>query len=303
MRFSDEGIIISTKKYGEDSLVVKIFSREHGIYRGFVRQGKSRKVSAIYQVGNFVSFEFRSRLEENLGGFFSVNLLNSFCAKILFDHIRLNCFASLFSMLDELFLERETHQVFFVELLDFLQKNSAEEFNPNPSLESPRSRYLNQDSADLALRFRSSAYGRYAVGAVLDPSQQNPGLARDRGNSNDGLGFKKKFVVADYIKLELAMLRELGYGIDLSSCVVTSATTDLAFVSPKSAQAVCFTAGKPYQHKLLKLPKFLLEMEGELENEHLLNGLKLSGFFLQKFLPRDPKKYSHRDEISRVLSS
>ena len=67
--------------------------------------------------------------------------------------------------------------------------NAANGFlNPDPSLESPRSRYLSQDSVGSALRFRSSAYGRYAVGTVLDQSQQNLGLARDRGNSNDGSG-------------------------------------------------------------------------------------------------------------------
>jgi peroxiredoxin Q/BCP len=70
---------------------------------------------------------------------------------------------------------------------------SAAALNPDPSLESPRSRYLSQDSVDSALRFRSSAYGRYAVGAVLDPSQQSLGLARDRGNSNDGSGLKSIF--------------------------------------------------------------------------------------------------------------
>ncbi len=64
-------------------------------------------------------------------------------------------------------------------------------FNPDTSLELPCSHYLSQDSSDSALRFRSSEYEIYTVGAVLDPNQKNPGLAQDRGNSNDVSGFNK----------------------------------------------------------------------------------------------------------------
>jgi DNA repair protein RecO (recombination protein O) len=44
--------------------------------------------------------------------------------------------------------------------------------------------------------------------------------------------------LADYVKLELEILKTLGYGIDLTSCAVSDATTGLAFVSPKSARAL-----------------------------------------------------------------
>ena len=44
-------------------------------------------------------------------------------------------------------------------------------------------------------------------------------------------------------------------------------------------------AGEKYSHKLLKLPNFLLEEESQnIENHQLIDGLKLSGFFLKKFL-------------------
>ncbi len=240
MKFSDEGIIISTKKYGENSLIIKIFARDHGIYRSFVRGAKSKKTNAIYQVGNLVSFEFRSRLEDNLGSFFSVNPISSFCSRIMFDQFRLNCVRSLFSMLDSLFLERENHSDFFAQLLAFMQKISAETS-------------------------------------------------------------EKKDIVADYIKLELEMLKELGYGIDLSSCVVTNSTTNLAYVSPKSAHAVSISAATSHENKLLKLPSFLVEDAGEFNDQHLLEGLHLSGFFLQKFLSSGQQKFSHREEIKEEI--
>jgi DNA repair protein RecO (recombination protein O) len=81
------------------------------------------------------------------------------------------------------------------------------------------------------------------------------------------------------------ILESLGYGIDFSCCIVTNSRVNLAFVSPKSAHAVSMEAGEKYSHKLLKLPNFLLEEASKnIEDNQLIDGLKLSGFFLKKFL-------------------
>lgn len=62
-----------------------------------------------------------------------------------------------------------------------------------------------------------------------------------------------------FVRFEFAVLSELGFGLDLSCCAATGATTDLIYVSPKSGRAVSAGAGEPYKHKLLKLPGFLGE--------------------------------------------
>ena len=59
-------------------------------------------------------------------------------------------------------------------------------------------------------------------------------------------------------RLELAVLDELGFGLDLSSCAATGETDDLVYVSPKSGRAVGRAAGAPYAAKLFPLPPFLL---------------------------------------------
>ena len=43
---------------------------------------------------------------------------------------------------------------------------------------------------------------------------------------------------AHLIRFELAMLAELGFGLDLENCAATGATADLIYVSPKSGGAV-----------------------------------------------------------------
>jgi DNA repair protein RecO (recombination protein O) len=60
-----------------------------------------------------------------------------------------------------------------------------------------------------------------------------------------------------HVEWELALLAELGFGLDLSRCAATGGREDLIYVSPKSGQAVSAIAGAPYRERLLRLPGFL----------------------------------------------
>ena len=53
------------------------------------------------------------------------------------------------------------------------------------------------------------------------------------------------------VRFELRMLEELGFGLDLDSCVATGTNDDLAYVSPKSGRAVSRSAGDPYRERML----------------------------------------------------
>ncbi len=84
-----------------------------------------------------------------------------------------------------------------------------------------------------------------------------------------------------YVHWELALLRDLGYGLDLGSCAATGANDNLAFVSPKSGRAVSLSAGEPYRDRLLPLPGFLVAgREGD--KDEIRDGLRLTGFFLER---------------------
>jgi len=83
---------------------------------------------------------------------------------------------------------------------------------------------------------------------------------------------------AAYIMWEMAFLKELGYGIDMTKCAVTGVTDNLTHISPKSGRAVCETEAEPYKSKLLKIPQFL-RGEGLADND-IDKGLKLTNYFL-----------------------
>lgn len=90
-----------------------------------------------------------------------------------------------------------------------------------------------------------------------------------------------------YIRWELVLLRELGFGLDLSACAATGNTEALAFVSPRTGRAVSADAGRPYRDRLLKLPGFLVG-EGEADMAEVQAGLRLTGHFLERHIPRLP---------------
>jgi len=84
-----------------------------------------------------------------------------------------------------------------------------------------------------------------------------------------------------YVHWELALLRDLGFGLDLDTCAATGQRENLAYVSPKSARAVSAEAGAPYAHKLLALPAFL-HHGGEGAPAEIAAGLALTGYFLER---------------------
>lgn len=87
---------------------------------------------------------------------------------------------------------------------------------------------------------------------------------------------------AAYVRWELALLADLGFGLDLGHCAVTGETEGLAFVSPKTGRAVTAAAGRPYADRLLVLPPFLTDTKVAAERPDLLAGLRLTGHFLDR---------------------
>jgi DNA repair protein RecO (recombination protein O) len=84
-----------------------------------------------------------------------------------------------------------------------------------------------------------------------------------------------------YAAWELALLAELGFGLDLAACALTGSTQDLAWVSPRTGRAVSRTAGAPWADRLLALPAFLRGVgDAAPEPAEIAAALALTGHFL-----------------------
>ena len=102
-----------------------------------------------------------------------------------------------------------------------------------------------------------------------------------------------------YVAWEIALLGELGFGLDLERCAATGRNDRLAWVSPNSGRAVSLSAGAPYAERLLRLPDFLnggADAGGgagtgpeAVSWPDIADGLTLSGHFLERhvFAPHD----------------
>ena len=111
--------------------------------------------------------------------------------------------------------------------------------------------------------------------------------------------------LASYVHWELLILSELGFGLDLSECAITGKRIDLIYVSPKTGRAVSADAGKEWEKKLLPLPKFLTSTDAinETDLQLIACGMRLTGFFLEKWLLRAIEKASLPEARNRFFMS
>jgi DNA repair protein RecO (recombination protein O) len=217
MEWSEEAVVLSTRRHGESSIIVEAMTRGRGRHLGLVRGGRSRRMRPVLQAGNSVAVTWRARLDEHLGNFsvepvaeraaaLMVSAAASFAMQTIAAHLRL-------------LPERDPHPRLYDGLTAMLD-----------CLDDP------------------------ALGAEL------------------------------MVRFELLLLEELGFGLDLSCCAATGAHEDLVYVSPKSGRAVSRAAGAPYENRMLRLPRFLLERPAQRPpgRNALDQGFRLTGYFLER---------------------
>lgn len=217
MHWTDAGIILSSRKFGETSAVVRVLAREHGVYGGVVRGAHSKTNRGINQPGNVVSAAWNARLSDQLGTL-KTELLEAHAAHFMADAGRLAALTSACSLVELAMPERHPYPKLFAALHTFLHHLTHEDW------------------------------------------------------------------AQDYIKFELALLAESGFGLDFSECAATGVKEDLIYVSPKSGRAVSREAGEPYKDKMLPLPGFLLDPGLRRDDKETLAGIALTGYFLEHSL-------------------
>ncbi len=77
-----------------------------------------------------------------------------------------------------------------------------------------------------------------------------------------------------YVLWELALLSELGFGLDLSHCAVTGRCDDLIYVSPRTGRAVSRQGAGEWADRLLPFPS----------PDNIAQSLRTTGYFLEHSL-------------------
>ena len=67
MRWTDEGIVLGSRRHGEGSVILELMTHEHGRHLGLVRGGAGARLRPVLQPANRLCVHWQARLEEHLG--------------------------------------------------------------------------------------------------------------------------------------------------------------------------------------------------------------------------------------------
>lgn len=90
MIWDDIGFLLSKNRYNENSLIVQIFTKEHGKTSGIIFGGVSKKIKNYLQIGNNLFLNYNTKSENRIG-YFKIEI-NKAYSPIYFDNPqKLNC--------------------------------------------------------------------------------------------------------------------------------------------------------------------------------------------------------------------
>jgi DNA repair protein RecO (recombination protein O) len=285
LTFTDEALILTVDKFGDSDAIVALFTLNHGLVKGVVKRGLTSKNRADIQPATLAEATWKARLPEHMGTI-TLEARHSFAARVMRDPLKLSAVGSVMALIAASLAERDAHTQLYTQTLMFLQHVAVAE-PTSPS--------------------RGEVDAKRRVGVACEISiEETPtrpaGDLPPRGGGS--LPTSQLIWLAEYVRLELALLELAGFGLDLTSCAATGSDRDLVYVSPKSGRAVSRAAGAAYHDRMLALPEFVRETQSWPDTlGEILAGIALSGYFIhQRMLPALHRKPPHlRAHFAQLL--
>jgi DNA repair protein RecO (recombination protein O) len=123
LEWTDQGVVLGTRRHGEANAILEVLTRDHGRHFGLIRGGAGSRMRPILQLGNSVRVVWRARLEEHLG-YFTAEPEVLRTATLLAVRYALFGVTHL-AALSRLLPERDPHPVIYRELLAVLDHVNA----------------------------------------------------------------------------------------------------------------------------------------------------------------------------------
>jgi len=118
MMWDDSGFLLSKNKYNENSLIVEIFTKDHGKTSGIIFGGTSKKIKNYLQIGNNLYVNYNSK-SENTIGYFKVEIQNALSPLYFDDYQRLSCISSAMHLVKILTAESQKNFNIYTILQNF----------------------------------------------------------------------------------------------------------------------------------------------------------------------------------------
>ena len=142
------------------------------------------------------------------------------------------------------------------------------------------------------------------ISLTMAERQPNPIIYFSSKKLIEIVASKREDWIREYVFWEIQLLSEIGYGLDLERCAVTSKSSDLVYVSPSSGRAVTNEGAGDFRNKLLPLPKFMTDFKANYDNDDIYNALNLTEFFFKKrfFLPNNLNFPQSRNRLKELFN-
>ena len=114
---------------------------------------------------------------------------------------------------------------------------------------------------------------------------------------------ESSFSFFDYILMEMKILKECGYWLDLSKCASTGQSNNLIYVSSRSGKAVSREAGEQYKNILLKLPQFILETQEPHSLNEITQAKELTEYFFKRYIFSEKQEIQSRERFFHLIKT
>ena len=121
MQWQDEGFLLSKNKYGENSVIIEVFTLNHGKCSGMVYGGTSKKIKNYLQLGNKIHVNLKTKNDSKLG-YFKIEIIDAISPFFFDEDKKLNCLFSSLNLLKTVLPESLNYNSIYFLFSNFLNE-------------------------------------------------------------------------------------------------------------------------------------------------------------------------------------
>ena len=130
MNWDDTGFLLSKNKYSENSLIVEVFTKEHGKISGILFGGTSKKIKSYLQIGNKLYTNYNAK-NDNKVGYFKFEIIKAETPFFFDNKKKLSCLTSALQLIRILNPEAQPNLKIFELIENFFIILKGEEWIKN----------------------------------------------------------------------------------------------------------------------------------------------------------------------------
>ena len=121
MQWKDEAFLLSKNMFGENSLIIEVFTLNHGKCSGIVYGGTSKKIKNYLQLGNKIDVDLKKKSDNKLG-YFKIEIIEAISPFFFDDNKKLYCLFSSLNLLKTVLPELLSYNSIYVLFANFLNE-------------------------------------------------------------------------------------------------------------------------------------------------------------------------------------